>query len=561
MKFKHHMISNRILIFAGLLFFLFPGLAKAQGLNEQVTVVAAYEPAIPDVNKIMVNPAVSESEVKLPEMTYLIKPAQLKPVLMPETIPAVKLVGEPQKKLYRNYARAGFGSYTSPYVEFFANTLRSKSFSFGVHMKHLSSSGTIKDYAKSNNSLNLIQLQGQKFFDNHTLTALAGYRRNALHHYGFRPAEFEMTFPEDDLKQVFNRLNASLDFTSRYDDKDMLNHSIALSFNNVSDHFNTRESNIHIKGGANKRFELFDFTDNQMLGIETDITFTGYKDTLLKQSSTLVSIRPFIGTEFEIYSFKAGLDFSFKGDTVSKAYLFPFAEARMQIIEDALSVKAGITGGLKRHGFDELSEINPFVQSILPLEYTRDRFTFYAESRARVGRHVDLTASFKASVIDNAVFFVNDFTQLPFNRFTLVYDDANLIAGRFEAEYHTAEKVRVKAFASFEHWKLENELHAWHKPGFTLGGEVYYNMGDKLIASASVAFRGKQYARITNEVNSVTVETLKGYADLGLGFEYRYTRSLSAFLNLNNLTGTRPYVWYNYPGYRFNVLGGVSYRF
>ena len=561
MNFKHHIVSNRIIIFAGFLLFLSPGIVQAQGLNEQVTVIAAYEPAIPEVNKIMVNPAASESEVKIPEMNYLIKPVQLKPVLMPETIPAVRLVGEPQKKLYRNYARVGFGSYTSPYAEFFANTLRSKSFSFGVHLKHLSSMGQIKDFAKSNNSLNLIQLQGQKFFDNHTLSAGAGYRRNALHHYGFKPAEFEMKFPDDDLKQKFNRLNASLDFSSRYADKDRLNHSIALSFDNVSDHFSTRESNIRLKAGANKRFELFDFTDNQQLGMEADVFFTAYKDPLLTQSSTLVSIRPFIGTEFEIYSFRAGLDLTFKGDTVSKAYLFPFAEAGVQIIEDALSVKIGITGGLKRHGFDELSDINPFVQSILPLEYTRDRFTFYAESRASIGKHVNLSASFKASVIENAVFFVNDFTHIPFNRFTLIYDDADLLTGRFEAEYHTAEKVRVKAFASFEHWKLENELHAWHKPGFTVGGEVYYNMGDKLIASASVAFRGKQYARITNEVNYVTVETLKAYADLGLGLEYRYTRSLSAFLNLNNLTGTRPYVWYNYPGYRFNVMGGVSYSF
>lgn len=561
MNFKHHMIFHRILIFAGLLLFLFPGLVKAQGLNEQVTVVAAYEPAIPDVNKIMINPAASESEVKLPEMTYLIKPIQLKPVLLPEIIPAVRLVGEPQKMLYRNYARVGFGSYTSPYAEFFANTLRSKSYSFGVHLKHLSSSGEIKNFAKSNNSLNLVQLQGQKFFENHTLSAGAGYRRNVLHHYGFKPAEFEMSFPEDDLKQKFKRLNASLDFTSHYLDKDKLNHNIGLSFNNVSDHFSTRESNIHIKGGANKRFELFDFTDNQQLGVETDITFTAYKDSIFKQNSTLVSVRPFIGTEFENYSFKVGLDFTFKGDTVSKAYLFPFAEARMQIIDNVLSVKAGITGGLQRHGFDALSEMNPFVQSILPLEYNKDRFTFYAESRAKVGRHINLTASFKASVIDNAVFFVNDFTQLPFNRFTLVYDDANLLAGRFEAEFHTAEKIRVKAFASFEQWKPKNELHAWHKPGFTLGGDVYYNLGDKLIASASVNYRGKQYARITDEVNSVTIRTLKAYADLGLGLEYHYTRSLSAFLNLNNLTGARPYVWNNYPGYRFNVMGGVSYSF
>jgi hypothetical protein len=282
---------------------------------------------------------------------------------------------------------------------------------------------------------------------------------------------------------------------------------------------------------------------------------------LHKQNNTLVSIRPFIATEFEMYAFRLGLDFTFKGDTVSKAYLFPFAEVRIRVIDDALTIKAGISGGLKRTGFDALSEMNPFVQSVLPLKYTRDKFTFYAEARARAGKRINLLATFKASALENAYFFVNDFTQVPFNRFTVIHDDANLLSGSFEAEYHTAEKIRVKAFASFEKWKPERELQAWHKPAFNLGGDAYYNLSDKLIASASIVYSGKQYAGITNEVNSITVKTLKAYADLGLGLEYRYTRSLSAFLNLNNLMGTRPFVWYNYPGYRFNLMAGVTYSF
>jgi hypothetical protein len=561
MNYKHHMVTLRILFFSGLFILVPCTLVNSQGLNEQVTVVAAYEPSIPEVNKIIINPASSETEVKLPEMTYSIRPVQLKPLLQPEVIPAVKLVSEPQKRLKRNYARVGFGTYTSPYVELFANTLRSKTYSLGVHLKHLSSSGEIKDYPKSNNSLNLIQLQGQKFFDAHTLSAQAGYRRNVVHHYGFNPTEFKIFIPGDDLKQKFDRINASLDFVSRYQDADKLNHRIALAFTNVSDHFQTRESNIVVNASADKQFELFDFTDFQQLGIETDISFTGYKDSVLKQSSTLVSVRPFIATEFEMYAFRLGLDITFKGDTVSKAYLFPFAEARIRVIDDALTVKAGISGGLKRYGFDALADMNPFVQSVLPLKYTRDKFTFYAEARARAGKHINLLASFKASALENAYFFVNDFTQVPFNRFTLIHDDAKLLSGKFEAEYHTAEKIRVKAFVSFEKWTPEHELHAWHKPAFTLGGDAYYNLSDKLIASASVVYRGKQYAKITNEVNSITVKTLKAYADLGLGLEYRYTRSLSAFLNLNNLMGTRTYVWNNYPGYRFNLMAGVTYSF
>jgi outer membrane receptor protein involved in Fe transport len=561
MNSKHHMSPIRIVFLMALLFIVPASVSLAQVLNEQVTVIGAYEPVIPESNKIVINPSASETEVKLPEMTYRIEPVQLKPVLTPETIPSVKLVGEPQKKLYRNYARAGFGNYTSPYLELWANTLRSKTYGLGVHLKHLSSSGEIKDYAIANNSINLIEFQGQRFLDNHTLTGQAGFRRNVVHHYGFKPAEFDIFVTDVNLKQRFNRLNAAFDFKSVYSDKDKLNHRIGLAFNNVSDRFDTRENNIAINGSADKRFELFSFTDYQQLGIETDVSFTGYKDSTLKQNTTLVSVRPFIGTEFEMYAFRLGLDITFKGDTVSKAYLFPFAEAQLRIIDDALTVKAGITGGLKRHGFDELSDLNPFVQSVLPLQYTRERFTFYAMARASAGKHINLSASFKASTIENAYFFVNDFSQEPFNRFTLIYDDADLLAGRFEAEFHTAEKVRVKAFAAFEKWSPKTELHAWHKPASTIGGEAYYNLGDKLIVSAKAKYNAKQYARLENEVGSVSVETLKGYVDLGMGLEYRYTPALSAFLNLNNLLGTRNYIWYNYPGYRFTVMGGLSYSF
>lgn len=561
MKFKQYRASFGLIIVFSWLICLPTGILLAQGLNEQVTVVAAYEPVIPEANKIVVNPAASETEVRLPVMTYSINPVQLKPVLTPESIPAVKLVGEPQKKLTRNYARAGMGTYTSPYAEFWANTLRSKSYGLGVHLKHLSSSGEIRDYAISKNSVNLAEVQGQKFFENHTLSAGAGFRRNVVHHYGFKPTDFDIFIPDEDLKQRFNRINTSVGFDSRYDDKDKLNHQFSLALNHVSDRFETRENNIAFRGNADKRFELLTITDYQQIGVEADVLFSGYKDSLLKQKNTVVSVRPYLATEFEMYTFRLGLDLTFKMDTLSKAYLFPFAEARVRVIDDALTIKAGITGGLKRHGFDELSDINPFVQSVLPLQYTRDKFTFYAEARARAGKHINLAASFRASSIENAPFFVNDFTVIPWNRFTLVYDDASLLTARFEAEFRTAEKIRVKAFAEFEKWNLKQELHPWHKPSSTIGLQAYYNMGDKLMVSARLNHYGRQYARLMNEVGSVTAETLKAYFDPGLGLEYRYTKSLSAFLNLNNLTGTRNFVWYNYPGYRFNLMGGLTYAF
>lgn len=538
---------------------------RGQGINEQVTVVGAFEPVVPDASKIDLSPSPDETEVKLPVMSYSVTPVQLKTSLHPDDITAVKLVGEPLKKLYRNYARVGFGNYTTPYAELYAGSLRSKTYAFGIRMKHLSSSGTIKDYPKSSNSLNLVELSGQKFTENHTIAATAGYRRNVVHHYGFKPADYSFFVNEDDLRQRFNRINASASVASVYTDNDRLNHRVGLSFSNVSDKFDTRESQIGIRAAADKRYELFDLTDYQNLSFETNLAFTGYKDSLMSQRSALLSFRPSISTEFNQYALLFGIDLSIHADSVSKAYLFPFLEARVRALEEALMITAGISGGLSRRGFDVLSDENPFIQSVLPLQYTRERFAFYAGARARVGKNINLTASFRTANVENEPFFVNDESGVLLNRFTVVYYDGSVTKFRAEAEYLIAERLRVKAYAGLEKWSLNGDAEPWHRPGSEFGADASYDLQKKIIAKAGFSAYGKQSARIPvaeqERVSEFVTETLKGYADIHLGVEYRYTKLLSAFLNFSNVTGTRYYQWYNYPAYRFRVLGGISYSF
>ncbi|MBV2246771.1 MAG: hypothetical protein KUL83_06385 [Lentimicrobium sp.] len=554
-------IKTSLLFVAIITSLAFPGQLSAQSLNEQVTVVAAYEPSIPEVNKINANPAAEETEVKLPKLSYGITPTPLEPGFTPDVIPSVRLTGEPLERLYRNYARIGFGNYTTPYAEFWATSLRNKSYGLGLHIKHLSSSGEIKDYAKSNNSLNLVELQGQKFFENHTLNANLGFRRNVVHHYGFKPALYEIPMNEDDLKQRFNRLSAGAEFASHYKEKDKFNHAAQLNFNSIGDKFDTRESTLNLKLSADKQFELFSITEYQQAGIEGNLSFTQYHDSVKRQGSSLVSFKPYLATRFNEYTFKVGVDLSFVGDSASKAHLFPFAEASLEVIDEALTLYAGINGTIQRRGFDALSDENPFVQSILPLKYTREKFVFYAGARARAGRLINLYASFKAASVENEPFFVNDFSQYPRRRFTVIYDDAGHLAGRFEAEFNQAEKLNIKAFVAFDSWNTQREAEAWHKPTTTIGGSIWYNLGDKIIGKASLQVKAKQTARLLNASDEPYAVTVNGYTDLSLGLDYRYSRLLTAFLKFNNILGSRYYYWYDYPGYRFNMMAGISYSF
>ncbi len=56
-------------------------------------------------------------------------------------------------------------------------------------------------------------------------------------------------------------------------------------------------------------------------------------------------------------------------------------------------------------------------------------------------------------------------------------------------------------------------------------------------------------------------QSLDAYADISLGVDYRYSKILSFWIQVNNLTATRYMQWYNYPSYRINAMAGASLAF
>ena len=58
-----------------------------------------------------------------------------------------------------------------------------------------------------------------------------------------------------------------------------------------------------------------------------------------------------------------------------------------------------------------------------------------------------------------------------------------------------------------------------------------------------------------------TLFKLKNTIDANIGIEYRYSKVLSAFINLNNITASKKYYWNFYPTQGFNILGGLTYSF
>ncbi len=56
-------------------------------------------------------------------------------------------------------------------------------------------------------------------------------------------------------------------------------------------------------------------------------------------------------------------------------------------------------------------------------------------------------------------------------------------------------------------------------------------------------------------------QDLDGFMDLYLGVEYRYTKRLSLFVDVSNLSASKYERWYQYPVQRSLVIGGATYSF
>ena len=107
---------------------------------------------------------------------------------------------------------------------------------------------------------------------------------------------------------------------------------------------------------------------------------------------------------------------------------------------------------------------------------------------------------------------------------------------------------------------MENNEKAWHKPNSEIAVNFRYNFWDKIIFNATLFASGKYYAKI-QESSGYVSQKVDGYLDFNLGLEYHYSKILSLYADLNNLTFSRYYVWNNYPSERFNGIVGIKYSF
>jgi hypothetical protein len=160
----------------------------------------------------------------------------------------------------------------------------------------------------------------------------------------------------------------------------------------------------------------------------------------------------------------------------------------------------------------------------------------------------------------NIVFPVNSVMG---NYFIALPDQVDLLKIHGEISGVINEKMSYNGDLNFYKYTLSENSYAWNKPDWDAKLGLKYNLRDKIIVGTELTGIGKRMlvVRDLNPLNLPTVNLFEMpvHMNLNISAEYRYTKILSFWAKINNISYNRYYEWAYYPSQRFLCMLGFTY--
>ncbi|MBA3681013.1 MAG: hypothetical protein H0W73_07575 [Bacteroidetes bacterium] len=532
---------------------------QPSGVNDlNYNVPSEFQPTIKDASKFSDVPEIKDTVKRIQNLKYGITSIPLFPKYQVQPIAQAKLQNEPLNKLYHSLLKVGYGPiYNMPYGEFWIANTRSRETNYGAHLKHFSGTPHLEDVGYGGYSDNEINLFAKQFYKKHTLTGDFNYERNVIHYYGYDTSLNKLE--NDFTRQRYQLFEPKLRLQSHYTDSTHINHDLGLSYYNLQNLNRETENNIKF----NALGTMFINKEKLNVGFLTD--YYNHKQANDTVNDLIVSLSPSFEAGNNTWHADIGLTGTldnFKDKT--RFYFFPKLNVFYNVYENVIIPYAGVNGGLIKNSFRSLSKENRFVDTTINYANTNNKYNAFIGLRGNLSSKTSYDAKVSYAQYDNMHFFVIDYSGINqvYNRFDVVYDNTTLLTVSGQLRYQLKEKLNIVAKGNYYLYKPKNLTRAYQKPDYDLTFSALYNLKSKIIVKADIFFVGQQWA-LTQKTDtgfvSYVPKQLKGYVDANLGAEYRYSKMLSFFVQLNNIANQRYYKWDQYPSQRFNFMFGVTF--
>lgn len=548
------------------------GQAAQQDLKREVTLYNPYKPSLPDFRKRSFLPVLDDTARIRPDFKYIITTVPFIPEYTISPIKAASLQPDPLDKLYKSLINIGLGNYLTPLAEISITNERSKKGAVGFYARHFSTNGKIKlqnnKKASTGYMDNDLSLFGKRFFRENFLEGSVDFSQKVRHAYGYDTSITAYDPVRKEILMDYNNLGAQMSFASMTLDSSSFSYDIDLKYNYFYNARTRYQQNAEVTARFATTYKDF------YIGSGFDFDFYRPSDSIYKGYQYITSLSPFIRKSTSQWSFKLGVQLLLDKNLTTKPlfHVYPDVAFGFSIVPSYVGFFAGLGGKLEKNIPRNIILENPFIVkdgSLFRLKNTDKALIVSAGLKGNTGLEGNYLVSASYSIINNILFYTNfvfpgDIISPEMgNHFIPVYDDAELLTIHGELNGRITDKISYIGNANYYKYTLTENEFAWGKPSWDGNLALKYNLKDKIIAGIDVTALGERRL-VSSRINLLppatnVIFTMPVHVNFNLSAEYRYTKILSFWFKLNNISFNRYYEWAYYPSQRFIGLIGFTY--
>ncbi|HXB94512.1 MAG TPA: hypothetical protein VNU70_05115 [Puia sp.] len=515
-----------------------------------IDITSSFKPVLREAVKINFNAAPPAVDTSRPRLSYTIpsqylflsyQPGEMKPVaLQRDTLnPWVNY----------NYIKLGVGNIHAPYIKTGFSFGDGKTSFLNAFANWDNSKGSLP-YQKS--SLTDVRLEGTfKTASNLEWNAGIGYKNDVYYQYGFQPDTLKYT--SDQLRENFQTVNAKISLRNTVPTEFGLLYHPSLKVSYFTDGYNPKgtESNsildLPLEKTIGKEF-AFD------LGFTADLTHYSLPAGPAAQNNNIYLVKPGFLVKTQNLFLQAAVTPSWDNGSF---YLLPNFLADISTNDKRFTIQLGWIGYYDKGSYQRFESINPWLAQPDSLLNTR-MSEWYGGFKGSISNHFAYSAKIGFLGYKNMPLFVND-TLNGGKDFVIRYErsmEALQIHG--ELSYLQGEDLEITAALNvLQFHDLSNEAKAFGILPVEFNTHLKWQAFKDFYAKLDLfAFSGAPY-----RVSSGAAFKGDNGVDMNAGVEFRITRQLNLWFQMNNLFNDKYQRWHQYPVYGFNVLGGIVFSF
>lgn len=540
-----------------------------EDLKREVTLYNPYKPSLTDFKKRSFLPDLNDTAKIKPEFKYVIKTTPFTPEYIINPIKAASLSPDPLPKLYKSYLNIGFGNYITPLAELSITNERSRKGAIGFYGRHYSSNGKIR--LQNDKKVfagymdNDLSLYGKKFFRDNFLEGSVDFSQKLRYAYGYDTSMVDFNPGKKEIRNGYNNFGAGLSFASLTLDSTSFSYDLDVNYEYFYNSKTRDQHKIFLAGIMAKKYKGF------YVGSGLEFDYFKLSGEISTRPKYIVSASPFVKKSSPQWSFKTGLQILLDKDTSSSAklHIYPDAMFSFNIVQSYIRFYGALNGKLEVNEPKKVIEENPFLirdGTLFALPNTNHAMIISAGLLGNNGIGGNYLISASYSFINDMLLYSNLFLPEDLispqygNSFIPLTDDVELFKIHGEIDGTITDKISYQADANWYSYTQTEYEYPWNKPLWDGQLGVKYNLRNKIIAGADITALGRRkLATAADEATILTTVNAPMHVNINLSAEYRYTKILSFWLKLNNITFNRYYEWAWYPSQRFLCMIGFTY--